>query len=196
MRDVESPRLAEQIGQSARLSGMKTGTSRTDAPAIRSWGSDAGASRVRLAGAFLGGLVLLPFLLAGCAPGAGGAPSASVATAPAATVPTTSAPATSPPAAEVVPPIETPAEAVAAVVAADPSFRGIRARDPMLIGQSAWVETRPTSTGYEITFFRGSGDCPAGCIERTYVRFSVSRAGSVEKRCEWKEGEGARGTPC
>jgi hypothetical protein len=94
------------------------------------------------------------------------------------------------------PPIDSAEEALAAVAALDSNFLGYRPRDPDLIGQSSWVDVRQTGTGYELTFFRGAGDCPAGCITRSYVKFSVGRDGRVEKRCEWREGEGQTGTPC
>lgn len=94
------------------------------------------------------------------------------------------------------PPIDSPEEALAAVAALDSNFLGYAPRDPDLIGQSAWVDVRQTGSGYELTFFRGSGDCPAGCITRSYVKFLVTRDGRVEKRCEWQEGEGQHGTPC
>jgi hypothetical protein len=87
-------------------------------------------------------------------------------------------------------------EAIAAVGRFDSNFLGYTQRDPDLIGQSAWVEVKPVAEGFELIFFRGEGDCPAGCIERSFIKFFVGRDGQVEKRCEWHEGEGADSTPC
>jgi hypothetical protein len=85
--------------------------------------------------------------------------------------------------------------AVAAIAAVDSSFLGYAARDPDLIGQSAWYEAKPVGDGFEVTFFRGEGDCPAGCIDRAFVKFFVGRDGRVEKRCEWGT-EMPAATPC
>jgi hypothetical protein len=87
-------------------------------------------------------------------------------------------------------------EAIAAVGRFDSNFLGYTQRDPDLIGQSAWVEVEPVANGFELVFFRGEGDCPAGCIERSFIKFFVGGDGQVEKRCEWHEGEGADSTPC
>jgi hypothetical protein len=89
-------------------------------------------------------------------------------------------------------------DAVAAIGRFDSNFLGYRPRDPELIGQSAWFEANAVADGYEVTFFRGAGDCPAGCIDRSFIKFFVGRDGRVEKRCEWEQtsGEAPRGTPC
>jgi hypothetical protein len=92
--------------------------------------------------------------------------------------------------------VGSPQEAIEAVGRFDSNFLGYMQRDPDLIGQSAWVEVKPVANGFELVFFRGEGDCPAGCIERSFVKFFVGREGQVEKRCEWHEGEGADSTPC
>ena len=81
--------------------------------------------------------------------------------------------------------------------ASDPNFLGYEPLDPNVIGQSAWVEVRELDDEFEVTFVRGSGDCMAGCINREYARFVVSRDGAVRQRCTWSEGEsGSIGTPC
>jgi hypothetical protein len=93
-------------------------------------------------------------------------------------------------------PVTSPEQAAEAVARFDSNFLGYSQRDPDLIGQSAWFEAKPVAGGFELTFFRGEGDCPAGCIERSFIKFFVSRDGAVEKRCEWQEGNGSKATPC
>jgi hypothetical protein len=96
-----------------------------------------------------------------------------------------------------VPPIETAEEAIAAVAAQHPEFLGYEPLDPNLIGQSAWVEVNDGEDVMILTFVRGWGDCPAGCINRAYAKFEVHKLdGTVVKVCEWQEGEEAAGTPC
>lgn len=92
--------------------------------------------------------------------------------------------------------VDTPEEAVAAVARFDSNFLGYPRKDPDLIGQSAWVDVTARDGGFELTFFRGSGDCPAGCIDRMYAKFVVHADGTVQKRCEWQQGSEAKGTPC
>ena len=87
-------------------------------------------------------------------------------------------------------------DAVAAVGRFDSNFLGYAPRDADLIGQSAWFEAAAVPGGFEVTFFRGQGDCPAGCIEQSYAKFLVSTNGTVQKRCEWHTGPSPSGTPC
>jgi hypothetical protein len=92
--------------------------------------------------------------------------------------------------------VSSPEDAIAAVGRFDSNFLGYTLRDPDLIGQSAWVEAKAVANGFELTFFHGEGDCPAGCIERSFIKFFVDRDGRVEKRCEWQEGGESNSTPC
>jgi hypothetical protein len=97
----------------------------------------------------------------------------------------------------VQPPIEDVDEAIAAVAAVDPQFLGYRPLDPDVIGASAWVEVAEGEDVIVLTFVRGWGDCPAGCINRAYAKFEVHKQdGTVVKVCEWQQGEEAVGTPC
>jgi hypothetical protein len=51
---------------------------------------------------------------------------------------------------------------------------------PDAIGLSKWWEARELDGGsYEIKITLGSGDCPAGCIERQTWTFNVMPDGSV-----------------
>jgi hypothetical protein len=58
-----------------------------------------------------------------------------------------SASASSPasPSAPIGGPVRTESDAVARVIASEPRFSGITARDPGLIGQAAWYEVTPAS---------------------------------------------------
>ena len=88
-------------------------------------------------------------------------------------------------------------QAIAAVGAFDSRFLGYEPLDPDVIGQANYVEVREfPGRGYELTFVAGSGDCPAGCINRDYARFDVRPDGTVTLRCEWSEGDEPSGTPC
>jgi hypothetical protein len=135
-------------------------------------------------------LLAIAVALVASACSAGAAPPSATPTSP-----TPSSPASSPSGAPSGS-VASAEEAAAAVARFDSNFLGYGPRDPDLIGQSAWFEAKAVAGGYELTFFRGSGDCPAGCIERSFIKFFVARDGRVEKRCEWQEGGEASSTPC
>jgi hypothetical protein len=143
---------------------------------------------IRRSGALLVGTLSLMLVLAACS--AGSAP-------PSSPSPTSGASpsASAPPG--VQPPIEDVDEAIAAVAAVDPQFLGYRPLDPDVIGASAWVDVAEGEDVIVLTFVRGWGDCPAGCINRAYAKFEVHKQdGTVVKVCEWQQGEEAVGTPC
>lgn len=102
--------------------------------------------------------LFLALVLAGCGGAASPAPLGSVGPGPTA-VPT--GPLTA-------------AEAVALVLASDGRFAGIGPLDPNLIGQSAWYEVGPGTTGFTVTVTIGWGDCPSGCIDRHTWRYEVA----------------------
>ena len=95
-----------------------------------------------------------------------------------------SASASSPasPSAPIGGPVRTESDAVARVIASEPRFSGITARDPGLIGQAAWYEVMPASGvgAFLVTMRIGWGDCPAGCIEKHVWTFEVTPAGEVK----------------
>ena len=70
-------------------------------------------------------------------------------------------------------------DAVATVLALDPSFAGIGPLDPGVIGQSAWYEVLPGTVGWRVVVTKGWGDCPAGCINRHTWTYEVDGSGSV-----------------
>lgn len=174
------------------------------APLARSWGSEPGAFSVtRSVVLVLAAAALLGACSAGGAPATGPAspsdPIASVSPSPVGPGGSPSpilTPTGSPAVGVPVPPIDTAEEALAAVAAADPRFLGYAPRDPNRIGQANYVEVTQRGDAFELVFSSGSGDCPAGCIERSFEKFVVRRDGSVEHRCSWSKGETDAGTPC
>ena len=99
-----------------------------------------------------------------------------------------SASASSPasPSAPIGGPVRTESDAVARVIASEPRFSGITARDPGLIGQAAWYEVTPASGvgAFLVTMRIGWGDCPAGCIDKHQWTYTVDEAGTVTKTGE------------
>lgn len=83
-------------------------------------------------------------------------------------------------------PVRTEADAVARVLAHEPRFSGIRARDSDLIGQAAWYEVAPASGvgAYVVTIRLGWGDCPAGCLDEHTWLYAVGPDGSVTLQSE------------
>ena len=76
------------------------------------------------------------------------------------------------------------ADAAARVVALDPRFAGIGARDPGMVGQGSWYEVAPAAFGWSVTVQLGWGDCPAGCISRHTWAYAVGTDGTVSKVSE------------
>jgi hypothetical protein len=111
-------------------------------------------------------LVSLVALLGGCAGGAAPTP-----------------PTTSPP---ILGTVDTPEEAVAAVVATEPRFAGITTKQPDVIGQSSWYTVTPASGvgAYIVEIEVGWDDCQAGCINRHRWRFVVQPDGAVALQAE------------
>jgi hypothetical protein len=112
-------------------------------------------------------IVIVATVAAGCA--AGG--------------PAPSSPRSSPPPGG---PVVTEGDAVARVIAVEPRFTGITARDPDLIGQAAWYEVMPASGvgAFIVTMRIGWGDCPAGCIDEHTWTYAVGPDGSVRLQSE------------
>ena len=82
--------------------------------------------------------------------------------------------------------VDTPEEAVAAVVAFDPRFEGVKPVLPDVIGQASWYTVQPASgVGAFIVEMRvGWGDCQAGCIDEHVWTFVVQPDGSVALQSE------------
>ena len=107
----------------------------------------------------LAAVLLLVFLVAGCASGAGATPSPSPSPSPE--------------------PVTTPEEAFARIVAAEPRLAGVTPKDPELIGQASWYEATPVDDGFRVEVYVGWGDCMAGCIEHHGWLYMVGGDGSV-----------------
>jgi hypothetical protein len=73
------------------------------------------------------------------------------------------------------------ADAAAIVLAQDPRFSGIGARDPRMVGQGSWYAVTPETAGWRVTIQVGWGDCPAGCINRHTWVYVVGFDGAVSK---------------
>jgi hypothetical protein len=82
--------------------------------------------------------------------------------------------------------VDTPEEAVAAVVAFEPRFAGISPVDPDVIGQSSWYTVTPASGvgAYIVEIRVGWGDCQAGCIDEHVWTYVVQPDGSVALQSE------------
>ena len=78
-------------------------------------------------------------------------------------------------------PVTTEEEAIAAVIAKEPRFKGIAEKNPDMIGQSSWYEIKPASGvgAFLVTIYVGWGDCQAGCIDHHTWTFSVAPDGSA-----------------
>jgi hypothetical protein len=72
------------------------------------------------------------------------------------------------------------ADAAAAIVlASDPRFAGLTAKDPNLIGQCCFYVVTPAGDGFAVKVEIGWGDCPAGCINRHHWSYTVRRDGTI-----------------
>jgi hypothetical protein len=83
-------------------------------------------------------------------------------------------------------PVTTAAEAVAAVIVAEPRLTGIAARDPNLIGQGSWHEVSPASGvgACHVKVQDGRGDCPAVCINGHEWVYAVQPDGTAVLQSE------------
>ena len=100
--------------------------------------------------------------------------------------PRPTSPPASPSAAPIQGVVDTPEEAVAAVVAFDPRFAGITPVLPDVIGQSSWYTVQPASGvgAYIVEIHVGWGDCQAGCIDEHVWTYVVQPDGSVALQSE------------
>ncbi len=82
--------------------------------------------------------------------------------------------------------MDTPEEALAAVIAKEPRFAGIGPYQADMIGQSAWYKVTPASGvgAFVVEVRLGWGDCPAGCIDEHSWLFAVLPDGTVNLQSE------------
>jgi len=76
--------------------------------------------------------------------------------------------------------IGSPEAAAAAVLASDPRFAGLTAREPNLIGQCCFYTAVADGDGFLVMIEIGWGDCPAGCIDRHHWSYHVARDGTIQ----------------
>ncbi len=86
------------------------------------------------------------------------------------------------------PPTPTPAppaairnaeEAIAAAQAKFPELKNIKVTPPQTIGASTNITVMDSADGWNLVFWQGSGDCPAGCIDNHYWYVTVDKTGPV-----------------
>jgi carboxypeptidase family protein len=75
--------------------------------------------------------------------------------------------------------ITSPAAAVAAVMARNPGFAGIRPADPNAIGQCCSYRATASGSDFVVEIEVGWGDCQAGCINRHHWSYTVTRTAVV-----------------
>jgi hypothetical protein len=75
--------------------------------------------------------------------------------------------------------VTTPDEAAQRVIALDPRFAGLQAKNPDLIGGCCFYEATPTADGFQVVVELGWGDCPAGCINRHRWTYRVGPDGTT-----------------
>jgi hypothetical protein len=125
-------------------------------------------------------ILVIALVFAGCSAGAGASaspsPSPSFSLVPVSPSPGASS---SSPVIPATGPVSTPDEAAARVIAENPRFEGIGARDPDLIGGCCWYEATAVPGGFQVVVTIGWGDCPSGCINEHVWTFAVTPAGEV-----------------
>lgn len=61
----------------------------------------------------------------------------------------------------------------------------IQKKAPGTIGGSTDITSIVRADGWDLIFWEGSGDCPAGCINNHYYYFSAKKDGGVTKVGEY-----------
>ncbi len=84
-------------------------------------------------------------------------------------------------------PVSVPdADTVIAVVKAKfPEVAKIQKKSSGTIGATTDITALQRADGWDLVFWEGWGDCPAGCINNRYSYFSVKQDGSVTKAGEY-----------
>ncbi|HEX7594257.1 MAG TPA: hypothetical protein VF429_08815 [Anaerolineae bacterium] len=75
--------------------------------------------------------------------------------------------------------------AIAAVKARFPAVTQIEKTPKGTIGASTNITALDRADGWDLVFWEGWGDCPAGCINNRYYYFSVKQDGSVAQVGEY-----------
>ncbi len=82
-------------------------------------------------------------------------------------------------------PIADADSAIAAIKVRYPEVSKIQKTSPGMIGGSTNITTLVRADGWDLVFWEGSGDCPAGCINNHYYYFSAKKDGGVTKVGEY-----------
>jgi hypothetical protein len=77
-------------------------------------------------------------------------------------------------------PLVTADDAIRAVQSQYPAVADISDMPDTTIGKSEDIHVQPQENGWRLIFWRGWGDCPAGCINSHYWYFIVSTDGAIE----------------
>lgn len=82
-------------------------------------------------------------------------------------------------------PVQNADAAIAAVKAQFPEVAKIQKKRADIIGATTDITTFQRADGWDLVFWEGWGDCPAGCINNRYHYFSVKKDGRVSKEGEY-----------
>jgi len=96
---------------------------------------------------------------------------------PATPIPPGAQPPTPPPPA--APVITQADQAVVAAQQKFPELKDIKKTPPGTIGASTNITVLDQSDGWNIVFWQGSGDCPAGCINHHFWYVTVAKDGAI-----------------
>ena len=61
----------------------------------------------------------------------------------------------------------------------------VQPKSPGAIGATSDITTIERADGWDLVFWEGSGDCPAGCIDNRYYYFSAKKDGRVVQAGEY-----------
>ncbi|MBI4791045.1 MAG: hypothetical protein HY782_28780 [Chloroflexi bacterium] len=75
--------------------------------------------------------------------------------------------------------------AIAAVKSRFPEMGKIKPAGAGMIGASTDIKVVERADGWDLAFWEGWGDCPAGCINHRYSYFSVKKDGRLQKAGEY-----------
>lgn len=82
-------------------------------------------------------------------------------------------------------PITTADDAIAAVQKQFPQMQKVKRSEPGTIGASTDITVLERPDGWDLVFWQGWDDCPAGCINNRYDYFSVERNGRIAQVGEY-----------
>lgn len=75
--------------------------------------------------------------------------------------------------------------AIKAAQARFPDLGMIKPAPALSLGASTDIKLFERSDGWDLVFWQGSGDCPAGCIDNRYTYVTVKKDGRIDKVGEY-----------